>query len=160
MVAAVHPVGFDNLPICCCRHCWTEPPAAKHCMRVLLSAHLQIERSIEASFLSEAEMVFTTLSSTQREVFQKSAGRAPFHTGAALCSGHGVCCRCDAFQLAGGACTQRWRPPLHSLAARNTHVCSPRLVALPPPHRAVLIDEAGQASEVAALQPLVFGAKR
>jgi len=50
----------------------------------LCPAELQIERSIEASFLSEAEMVFTTLSSTQREVFQKSAARAPFHTGAVL----------------------------------------------------------------------------
>lgn len=160
MVAAVHPVGFDNLPICCCRHCWTEPPAAKHCLRVIPSACLQIERSIEASFLSEAEMVFTTLSSTQREVFQKSAGRAPFHTGAALGAGQAARCRCGALQLVGGACAQQCRPLLHSLAARNKQVYAPRLAALPPPHRAVLIDEAGQASEVAALQPLVFGAKR
>ncbi|KAL4419979.1 hypothetical protein ABPG75_007077 [Micractinium tetrahymenae] len=64
----------------------------------------EAEQSIEASFLFEAEMVFTTLSSTQRKVFAQSAAKAPFHT--------------------------------------------------------VLIDEAGQASEVAALQPLVFGAKR
>ncbi|EFN53619.1 expressed protein [Chlorella variabilis] len=64
----------------------------------------EAEQSIEASFLYEAEMVFTTLSSTQRKVFQQSASKAPFHT--------------------------------------------------------VLIDEAGQSSEVAALQPLVFGAKR
>ncbi|PSC75196.1 Helicase sen1 [Micractinium conductrix] len=64
----------------------------------------EAEQSIEASFLSEAEMVFTTLSSTQRKVFAQSASKIPFHT--------------------------------------------------------VLIDEAGQASEVAALQPLCFGAKR
>ena len=54
----------------------------------------QIERSIEASFLSEAEMVFTTLSSTQREVFQKSAARAPFHTGEVGAAPYRLqCCR-------------------------------------------------------------------
>lgn len=63
-------------------------------------AQLEIEKLI----LSTAEMVFTTLSSTQRLQFQAAAKLAPFDT--------------------------------------------------------VLIDEAGQASEVAALQPLMFGAKR
>lgn len=53
--------------------------------------------------MREAEMVFTTLSSTRRRIFQRLEG-TPFET--------------------------------------------------------VLIDEAAQASEIAALQPLVFGAKR
>lgn len=42
-----------------------------------------------------------------------------------------------------------WTPSLH-------HCSSPA----PAPAPTVLIDEAGQASEVAALQPLVFGARR
>ncbi len=63
----------------------------------------QVECSLEMSFVMEAEMVFTTLSSTGRRIFQRLEGM-PFET--------------------------------------------------------VLIDEAAQASEIAALQPLVFGAKR
>ncbi len=62
-----------------------------------------MESNLELSFVEEAEMVFTTLSSTGRRIFQRLE-RTPFHT--------------------------------------------------------VLIDEAAQASEIAALQPLVFGAKR
>jgi len=62
------------------------------------------ETELEALLLSEAEMVFATLSSTQRKVFKAVAARYPFRT--------------------------------------------------------VLIDEAGQSSEVAALQPLAFGAKQ
>lgn len=42
----------------------------------------QVENALEATLLSEAEMVFTTLSSTQRHGFVRSAARAPFHTGA------------------------------------------------------------------------------
>jgi hypothetical protein len=64
----------------------------------------KIERQLETVILSQAEMVFTTLSSTQRASLQEAAKLAPFDT--------------------------------------------------------ILIDEAGQASEAAALQPLVFGAKR
>ena len=64
---------------------------------------LQVEYNLELSFVEEAEMVFTTLSSTGRKIFQRLEG-TPFHT--------------------------------------------------------VLIDEAAQASEIAALQPLIFGAKR
>ena len=62
------------------------------------------EIELEAAILGEAEMVFATLSSTQRKVFKSVAHKIPFHT--------------------------------------------------------VLIDEAGQSSEVAALQPLCFGARR
>ncbi|KAL4543318.1 hypothetical protein Ndes2526B_g05382 [Nannochloris sp. 'desiccata'] len=62
------------------------------------------ESELEALLLSEAEMVFATLSSTQRKVFKSVAAKYPFRT--------------------------------------------------------VLIDEAGQSSEVAALQPLAFGAKQ
>lgn len=59
--------------------------------------------SLEVSLVAEAEMVFTTLSSTGRKVFERgTCGR--FHT--------------------------------------------------------VLIDEAAQSSEIAALQPLTFGCKR
>lgn len=36
---------------------------------------------LEEIFLEEAEMVFATLSSTQRDVFKNAARRAPFHTG-------------------------------------------------------------------------------
>ena len=57
----------------------------------------QSVEELKTLLLSEAEMVFSTLSSTQQKIFKDSAIRAPFHT--------------------------------------------------------VLIDEAGQASEVAALQP-------
>ena len=64
----------------------------------------EAEQEVETSLLMEAEMVFTTLSSTQRRLFQQAAAKAPFKT--------------------------------------------------------VLIDEAGQASEIASLQPLVFGAER
>lgn len=64
---------------------------------------LQVGIELELSFVMEAEMVFTTLSSTGRRVFQ----RLPPH----------------AFET-------------------------------------VLIDEAAQASEIAALQPLTFGCKR
>ncbi len=63
----------------------------------------QSVEELKTLLLSEAEMVFSTLSSTQQKIFKDSAIRAPFHT--------------------------------------------------------VLIDEAGQASEVAALQPLTAGAK-
>jgi senataxin len=58
---------------------------------------------LETLLLAEAEMVFSTLSSTQRKIFKDASSRAPFHT--------------------------------------------------------VLIDEAGQASEVATLQPITAGAK-
>jgi len=58
---------------------------------------------LETLLLAEAEMVFATLSSTQRKIFKDASSRAPFHT--------------------------------------------------------VLIDEAGQASEVATLQPITAGAK-
>ena len=63
----------------------------------------QSVEELKTLLLSEAEMVFSTLSSTQQKIFKESAIRAPFHT--------------------------------------------------------VLIDEAGQASEVAALQPMTAGAK-
>lgn len=64
---------------------------------------VQVRDSLEVSFVAEAEMVFTTLSSTGRKVFERgTCGR--FHT--------------------------------------------------------VLIDEAAQSSEIAALQPLTFGCKR
>jgi senataxin len=72
-------------------------------MHACMHACMQVEASLEMSFVTEAEMVFTTLSSTGRRIFQRLEG-APFET--------------------------------------------------------VLIDEAAQASEIAALQPLVFGAKR
>ena len=62
----------------------------------------QAEAALELSFVEEAEMVFTTLSSSGRRIFQRLS--QPFHT--------------------------------------------------------VLIDEAAQASEVAALQPLAFGCQR
>lgn len=39
--------------------------------------------SLEEILLSEAEMVFATLSSTQRDVFKNAARKAPFHTGMA-----------------------------------------------------------------------------
>lgn len=58
---------------------------------------------LETLLLADAEMVFATLSSTQRKIFKDASSRAPFHT--------------------------------------------------------VLIDEAGQASEVATLQPITAGAK-
>lgn len=61
-----------------------------------------MEQNLELSFVKEAEMVFTTLSSTGRKIFQRL--EVPFET--------------------------------------------------------VLIDEAAQASEIAALQPLAFGCKR
>ena len=64
---------------------------------------MQVDAELELSFVMEAEMVFTTLSSTGRRVFQ----RLPPH----------------AFET-------------------------------------VLIDEAAQASEIAALQPLTFGCRR
>ena len=65
--------------------------------------HVQVGTELELSFVMEAEMVFTTLSSTGRRVFQR----------------------------------------------------------LPPyAFETVLIDEAAQASEIAALQPLTFGSKR
>ena len=67
------------------------------------SEERQSEEELKTLLLSEAEMVFSTLSSTQQKIFKDSSKRAPFHT--------------------------------------------------------VLIDEAGQASEVAALQPLTAGAK-
>lgn len=66
-------------------------------------AHTQVETELELSFVMEAEMVFTTLSSTGRRVFQRLPP--------------------EAFET-------------------------------------VLIDEAAQASEIAALQPLTFGSKR
>ena len=63
----------------------------------------QVRDALEVSFVVEAEMVFTTLSSTGRKVFERgTCGR--FHT--------------------------------------------------------VLIDEAAQSTEMAALQPLAFGCKR
>lgn len=62
----------------------------------------QAEAALELSLVEEAEMVFTTLSSTGRRIFQR----------------------------------------------------------LSQPFRTVLIDEAAQASEVAALQPLAFGCQR
>jgi senataxin len=68
------------------------------------AATYRAETELEALLLSEAEMVFATLSSTQRKVFKAVAAKYPFST--------------------------------------------------------VLIDEAGQSSEVAALQPLSFGAKQ
>jgi senataxin len=63
---------------------------------------VQVDANLELSFVKEAEMVFTTLSSTGRRIFQRL--EVPFET--------------------------------------------------------VLIDEAAQASEIAALQPLTFGCKR
>ena len=63
----------------------------------------QATSEVETAILSDAEMVFSTLSGTQRKVLKDACNKAPFHT--------------------------------------------------------VLIDEAGQASEVAALQPLTAGAK-
>ena len=69
---------------------------------VLCWSVIQAEIALELSFVSEAEMVFTTLSSTGRRIFQRLT--TPFHT--------------------------------------------------------VLIDEAAQASEIATLQPLAFGARR
>jgi len=63
----------------------------------------QSEEELKTLLLSEAEMVFSTLSSTQQKIFKDTSKRAPFHT--------------------------------------------------------VLIDEAGQANEVAALQPMTAGAK-
>ena len=63
----------------------------------------QSEEELKTLLLSEAEMVFSTLSSTQQKIFKDASKRAPFHT--------------------------------------------------------VLIDEAGQANEVAALQPMTAGAK-
>ena len=69
----------------------------------LTQAHMQVETELELSFVIEAEMVFTTLSSTGRRVFQRLPPNA-FET--------------------------------------------------------VLIDEAAQASEIAALQPLTFGSMR
>lgn len=42
---------------------------------------MQARRNLEASLLTEAEMVFTTLSSTGRQAFQQAAQKAPFHTG-------------------------------------------------------------------------------
>ena len=63
----------------------------------------QAVNELETLLLADAEMVFSTLSSTQRKIFKDASSRAPFHT--------------------------------------------------------VLIDEAGQASEVATLQPLTNGAK-
>ena len=65
--------------------------------------YVQVGTELELSFVMEAEMVFTTLSSTGRRVFQRLPPNA-FET--------------------------------------------------------VLIDEAAQASEIAALQPLTFGSKR
>lgn len=67
------------------------------------TSYMQVDAELELSFVTEAEMVFTTLSSTGRRVFQRL-------------------------------------PP-------NTF-------------ETVLIDEAAQASEIAALQPLTFGCKR
>jgi hypothetical protein len=67
------------------------------------TAARQSVAELETLLLSDAEMVFSTLSSTQRKIFKDSCVRAPFHT--------------------------------------------------------VLIDEAGQASEVAVLQPMTAGAK-
>lgn len=64
----------------------------------------RVETELEALILSEAEMVFATLSSTQRNSFRAASSRTPFHT--------------------------------------------------------VLVDEAGQAAEVAALQPLALGARQ
>ena len=64
---------------------------------------MQVDAELELSFVMEAEMVFTTLSSTGRRVFQRLPPNA-FET--------------------------------------------------------VLIDEAAQASEIAALQPLTFGCRR
>ena len=63
----------------------------------------QARTELETLLLADAEMVFSTLSSTQRKMFLDACKRTPFHT--------------------------------------------------------VLIDEAGQASEVAAMQPLSAGAK-
>jgi senataxin len=63
----------------------------------------QAVTELETLLLSDAEMVFSTLSSTQRRIFKDASVRAPFHT--------------------------------------------------------VLIDEAGQASEVAAIQAMTAGAK-
>jgi len=63
----------------------------------------QAVNELETLLLADAEMVFSTLSSTQRKIFKDASSRAPFHT--------------------------------------------------------VLVDEAGQASEVATLQPLTNGAK-
>lgn len=42
---------------------------------------MQAEQAIETSLLLEAEMVFTTLSSTQRKIFQLAAAQVPFRTG-------------------------------------------------------------------------------
>lgn len=62
------------------------------------------ELALETGILEDAEMVFATLSASQRRTFREVARRVPFHT--------------------------------------------------------VLVDEAGQACEVAALQPLAYGAQR
>ena len=69
----------------------------------MLTVCAQVETELALSFVMEAEMVFTTLSSTGRKVFARLPPNA-FET--------------------------------------------------------VLIDEAAQASEIAALQPLTFGCKR
>ena len=105
------------------------------------------------------------LGCVQRKVFQQSANKAPFHTGTRLllaCPPPSACASCSMHRQLPLA--RSFACPRSLLAAR---LAPPHL---PAPHadvaaalltwRAVLIDEAGQASEVAALQPLVFGAKR
>lgn len=49
------------------------------------SPAVQARRNLEASFLRDAEMVFTTLSSTGRQAFQQAAQKAPFQTGQRGC---------------------------------------------------------------------------
>ncbi len=72
------------------------------CGAVTLSVCAQARENLELSFTAEAEMVFTTLSSTGRRIFAR----------------------------------------------------------LPAPFETVLVDEAAQASEIAALQALAFGCRR
>lgn len=78
--------------------CWRRQPADYY----YHASTPQARENLELSFTAEAEMVFTTLSSTGRRIFSR----------------------------------------------------------LPAPFETVLVDEAAQASEIAALQALAFGCRR
>jgi hypothetical protein len=130
-------------------------------------------------FTDEAEMVFTTLSSSGRGVFAKLQRGFPLvraRGGRAALEGRGrgpgSGPQRGAGRLVAPSLAKRERPCADNPLSKRPRIPSPRpsthpataspsppQIVTPPMQRAqVLIDEAAQAAEVAGLQPLVYGA--
>lgn len=136
------PTRYPNPNSLCSGRCLRSRPPRRHFTRVRLPAAAQWRESHRGC--------------------RPSASAAAVHSGMQLvllqCWGQAAEQR-DSSHVqprASPACSATSRLLAHAL--RQTNVNTQIKACLD--HRAVLIDEAGQASEVAALQPLVFGAKR